>query len=74
MADLSQVTKGAEVVGADGVHVGVVDHASSDRIKLTRKDSSDGHHHYIAAGLIAAVEGGTVRLTANAVNAVFLED
>jgi hypothetical protein len=65
MADLSQIKEGAEIIGADGVHVGVVDHVSGDRIKLTKKDSVDGKHHYLSAGLIADVEGGKVRLSAN---------
>jgi hypothetical protein len=29
-----------EVIGADGVHVGTVDHVDGDRIKLTKADSS----------------------------------
>ncbi len=74
MADLSQIQKDAEVIGADGVHVGTVDHVSGDRIKLTRKDSSDHHHHYVSGGLVAEVEGTRVRLSANAANAILLED
>ena len=31
-----------EVIGADGVHVGTVDHVEGDRIKLTKKDSGEG--------------------------------
>ena len=74
MADRSQIKPGAEVIGADGVHVGVVDHVDGDRIKLTKKDSSDNHHHYISAGLIADIENGTVRLSAKGEVAVTLED
>ena len=59
-----------QVIGADGVSVGTVDHVDGDRIKLTKKDSGlgahEGHHHYISRGLIAAVEGDVVRLSANA--------
>lgn len=73
MANLENVQKHAEVIGADGVHVGTVDHVSKDRIKLTRKDSSDGHHHYIDSGLVAGVENGVVRLSANADVAVTME-
>jgi hypothetical protein len=38
-----------EVLGADGVHVGVVDRVEpGDRIKLTRKDPlAEGTHHFI---------------------------
>ena len=73
-----------EVIGADGVHVGTVDHIDGDRIKLTRKDSGaqiegatgthDGHHHYIPIGLVAEVEGDKVRLSATAANAVTFEE
>lgn len=68
-----QVREYMEVIGADGVHVGTVDHLDGDRIKLTRRDSGagfeggshEGHHHYISCGLIAGVEGDKVRLSAN---------
>ena len=77
MADLSNIKEHAEVIGADGVHVGTVDRVEGDRIKLTKKDSGAevegaeggshaGHHHYIDGGLVAEVEGDTVRLSANA--------
>ena len=74
MADLSQIKEHAEVIGADGVHVGTVDHVDGDRLKLTKKDSSDEHHHYVDGGLIADIENGVVRLSANAANAILLED
>ena len=56
------------------MHVGTVDSVQGGRLKLTKKDSSDNRRHYIAAGLIADVEGGKVRLSANADVAVTLED
>lgn len=78
MADLSQIVEHAEVIGADGVHVGTVDKVEGDRIKLTKKDSGqgshEGHHHYISGGLVAGVENGTVRLSANADVAVTFEE
>ena len=78
MADLSQIQEHAEVIGADGVHVGTVDGIEGDRIKLTKKDSGEGshegHHHYISVGLVASVEEGTVRLSANADVAVTFEE
>ena len=85
MVDLSQIKEHAEVIGADGVHVGTVDHVEGDRIKLTKKDSGaqiegatgshEGHHHYISKGLIAEVESdGRVRLSANADVAVTFEE
>lgn len=77
MADLSQIQEHAEVIGADGVHVGTVDGVEGNRIKLTKKDSGEGnhegHHHYIDGGLVASVEDGTVRLSANGDVAVTFE-
>jgi hypothetical protein len=75
MHDHSNIKEHMNVVGADGVHLGTVDHVEGERIKLTKSDSpatEDGKgakHHYIPAGLIAEIEGDTVRLSATAANA-----
>jgi hypothetical protein len=78
MVDTSLIKDHMEVIGADGVHVGTVDHLDGDRIKLTKKDSGmgshEGHHHYISLGLVADVEGDTVRLSANGDVAVTFEE
>ena len=78
MGDFSNIREHMEVIGADGVHVGTVDHLDGNRIKLTKKDSGqgshEGHHHYISTGLIAGVEGDKVRLSANADVAVTFEE
>lgn len=47
MVDRSSIREHMEVVGSDGLHIGTVDHVEGDRIKLTRKDSPDGAHHYV---------------------------
>jgi hypothetical protein len=79
MVDRSQIKEHAEVIGADGVHLGTVDHLDGDRIKLTRADSAQtedgqgGRHHFISLGLVAEVEAGdVVRLSATAANAADL--
>ena len=68
MADRSAIKEHMEIIGADGVHIGTVDRLEGDRIKLTRDSagagSHEGHHHYVPAGLVADVEGDTVRLSA----------
>jgi hypothetical protein len=71
-----QIKEHADVIGADGVHVGTVDHLEGDRIKLTKSvdGGHDGHHHYIDLGFVADVEGGVVRLSANGDVAVTLEE
>ena len=78
MAGFEDIKEHMEVIGADGVHVGTVDHLDGDRIKLTKKDSGEGshegHHHYISRGLVAGVEGDQVRLSANADLAVTFEE
>lgn len=78
MADLSQIREHMEVIGADGVHVGTVDHVEGDRIKLIKADSGmgrhQGHHHFVPGGLVAEVEGDKVRLSANGDVAVSFEE
>ncbi len=74
MVDIAQIKEHAPVIGADGVHVGTVDHVQGDRIKLTKKDSGDGRHHYISLGLVAEIEGDVVRLSANADVAITFEE
>lgn len=67
-----------EVIGADGVHLGTVDHVEGQRIKLTKADSGvgshSGHHHFISLALVADIEGDRVRLTANADVAFAMEE
>ena len=74
MPDLTAIKEHAPVIGADGVHVGTVDHVQGHRIKLTKNDSGDGRHHFVSTGLIAEIEDGTVRLSANADVAVTMEE
>lgn len=83
MSDHHDIKEHMEVIGADGVHVGTVDHVEGERIKLTKKDSGaqiegaeghTGHHHYIPLGLVAGVEGDKVRLSANADVAITFEE
>jgi hypothetical protein len=75
---MSKIHAGMKVIGADGVHVGTVDRVEGRRIKLTKADSGEGahkgHHHYIDEGLVADVEGNSVRLSANAAVAVTFEE
>ena len=78
MINATLIKEHAEVIGADGVHVGTVDHVEGKRIKLTKKDSGEGshkgHHHFIDLSLVAEVEGERVRLSANADVAVTFEE
>lgn len=78
MASSDEIREHMEVIGADGVHVGTVDHVEGDRIKLTKADSGQGshrdHHHYLSLGLVAGVEGNQVRLSANSDVALLFEE
>ena len=78
MSGFEDIKEHMEVIGADGVHVGTVDHIDGDRIKLTKKDSGqgshEGHHHFISRGLVADIEGDQVRLSANADVAITFEE
>jgi hypothetical protein len=78
MATRDDIREHMEVIGADGAHVGTVDHVDGDRIKLTKADSGqgshEGHHHYVSIGLVAEVEGDRVRLSANGAVAVTFEE
>jgi len=78
MSGFEDIREHMQVIGADGVPVGTVDHTDGDRIKLTKQDGGmgahEGHHHYISRGLVAAVDGDIVRLSANADVAVTFEE
>ncbi len=78
MVDAADIKEHAEIIGADGVHVGTVDRVENGRIKLTKPDGGEGthkgHHHFISLGLVADIEDGTVRLSANGDVAVTLEE
>lgn len=45
-----------DVIGSCGNKLGVVDHLDGGRIKLTRKDSPDGQHHFIPTSWVARVD------------------
>lgn len=78
MIDVARIKEHAEIIGADGVHVGTVDRVEGSRIKLTTKDSGEGrhkgHHHFIPLELVADIEGDTVRLSADGDVAVTFEE
>ncbi|KQM21403.1 DUF2171 domain-containing protein [Novosphingobium sp. Leaf2] len=51
-----------EVATSTGEHVGTVDHVKDDQIKLTRTDSSDGAHHYIALDNVEKIDDNRIYL------------
>jgi len=78
MIDAARIKEHAEVIGADGVHIGTVDRVEGGRIKLTKNDSGEGshkgHHHFIPLELVADIEGNRVRLSADGDVAVSFEE
>lgn len=51
-----------QVKDVNGEHVGTVDHLDGDRVKLTRNDSSDGQHHYVALTQVESMDDVAVYL------------
>ena len=49
MIRADQIREHMEVIAADGVHIGTVDHMEGkDRLKLTKNDPvAKGQHHYL---------------------------
>lgn len=76
MVDLTQISEHMEIIGADGVHLGTVDKVEGNRIKMIKADSGShgDHHHYLSQGLIMAVEGDQVRLSASGASALLFEE
>lgn len=83
MLNRNDIGEHADIIGADGVHVGTVDRIEGERIKLTRADSGgagyggghESHHHYVPMSLVAGIEeDGRVRLSANGDVAVTFEE
>ena len=64
--DASQIGEHAEVLSADNQHIGTIDSVEGERIKLTRKDSTDAKHHFIPLSWVASASGGEVYLNRNA--------
>lgn len=55
-----------EVVGSDGRFVGTVDRVEYGEIKLARKDSSDGQHHFVSMDAVESISGNKVFLSQTA--------
>jgi hypothetical protein len=71
MADAARIREHMEVLGSDGRHVGTVDRVEGRRVKLARQDpAAGGEHRYLHLDMVASVEGGAVRLTRTAAQAM----
>jgi len=77
MTERNTIMEHAEVLGSDGVHVGMVDAIEGHRIKLTKSDANDTGqtgHHFLATALVADVKGKTVTLTVPAAEALATQE
>ena len=76
MGSFHDIREHMQVIDAEWTPVGKIDRVEGDRIKLTRTEQFSGEkggHHFVPAGLVADVEGDTVRLSArlDALEAIF---
>jgi hypothetical protein len=53
---VSGIQERMDVIASCGSKVGVVDHVEGKCLKLTRKDSNDGQHHYLPLTDVAKVD------------------
>jgi hypothetical protein len=56
MATSDQIKEHMEVVGNDGLHVGVIDRVEVDEIKLAKTGSPDGLHHFLPLANVEYVD------------------
>ncbi|AAF10835.1 MULTISPECIES: DUF2171 domain-containing protein [Deinococcus] len=59
---LAQEGEHLQVKDKDGEHVGTVDHFDGNQLKLTRDDSTDGQHHYVALSQVESMDNVAVYL------------
>ena len=55
-AGIAGIKEHMDVIASCGKKVGVVDHVEGGAIKLTKKDSADGQHHFIPVGWVERVD------------------
>jgi hypothetical protein len=55
-AGIAGIKEHMDVIASCGKKVGVVDHVEGGAIKLTKKDSPDGQHHFLPVGWVERVD------------------
>jgi hypothetical protein len=55
-AGITGIKEHMDVIASCGKKIGVVDHVEGGAIKLTKKDSADGQHHFIPVGWVERVD------------------
>lgn len=62
MFDKLRIKEHMEVTDINGQHLGTVDEVEDERIKLTRTDSSDNAHHFIALDQVEKIDDNRIYL------------
>ena len=62
MFEKLRIKEHMEVTDAAGQHVGTVDDVDGDQIKLTKSDSADAQHHFIALDSVDRIDDNRVYL------------
>jgi len=66
MFEKLRIKEHMEVADSTGQHVGTVDEVEDDAIKLTRSDSADDIHHFLAIDDIDRIDDNRIYLKAGA--------
>ncbi|VWX53130.1 DUF2171 domain-containing protein [Novosphingobium sp. 9U] len=62
MFEKLRIKEHMEVADNAGQHVGIVDEVVDDRIKLTKTDSADSAHHFIAIDQVDRIDDNRIYL------------
>ncbi|OCC23833.1 hypothetical protein MB02_08340 [Croceicoccus estronivorus] len=62
MFEKLRIKEHMEVADANGQHVGTVDEVENEQIKLTRSDSGDHMHHFVALDAVDKIDDNRVYL------------
>jgi hypothetical protein len=55
-AGIANIREHMDVIASCGTKIGVVDHVENGAIKLTKKDSPDGQHHFLPPTMVDHVD------------------
>ena len=66
MFEKIRIKEHMEVADSSGQHVGTVDEIEGDAIKLTKSDSSDSMHHFIALDSVDRIDDNRIYLKSDA--------
>lgn len=66
MFEKLRIKEHMEIADANGQHLGTVDELDGDTIKLTRSDSGDGRHHFVALDSVDRIDDNRIYLKAGA--------